>query len=260
MNNKTISYAFIGGMILCALGAIGGMLNGSYIIMFLFAAAAAGLYFVKQNYEAKALQMTAGKVGAGAQQQFVTDPEILAKIKEAPRDPSNMKVNNLTKGSILEYDLKTWKADDMRLFYWTDAPEDTEHQVEKSIDLKSGRDKINMRVRVEKNDDQVPLTKPINVFQVDSRMNDYVKNGKFDPPTVLKVESEDFYREGLKRGFNINPSDNSYTVFESWDYHNRDKSRILRIEYAGEEDFTAQIGQFVNKYQFENLLPAPKDS
>ncbi len=257
MNNKTISYAFIGAAILCGFGAMSGMLNGNYIMMILFAAAAVGLYFAKKNYEAKALKMSAGAVGAGSSQQYVTDPEILAKIKEAPRDPSNMKVNNLTKGSLLEYDLKTWEADDMRLFYWTEAPEDTEHEVEKSIDLKSGNKKMNMRVRVEKNDDQVPLTKPINVFQVDSRMNSYVKNGKFDPPTVLKVEGEEFYREGLKRGFNINPSDNSYTVFESWDYHNSKKSRILRVEYGGENDFTAQIGQFVNKYQFENLLPAP---
>ena len=69
--------------------------------MAIFAAAAAGIYFAKKNYESKALKMNAGAVGAGASKQFVTDPEILAKIKEAPRDPSNMKVNNLTKGSIL---------------------------------------------------------------------------------------------------------------------------------------------------------------
>jgi len=261
MKNTSSPFFLVGVVVLIGLGLM-QMVNGNYIMTLLCGLAAAGLWWYKGRYESESLKMDTGKGVTKQQGQFVTDPAILAKIKEPQRDPSNMKVNNLTEGSLLEYDLQTWKADDMRVLYWTEGMEDGEHKVEKSIDLKSedGSKKMTMRVMRDSDSDKVPITKDINVFQIDSRMNSYVSNGKFEPPTVLTFENEKYFRGGLRRGFNIDPGDNSYAVFESWDFQNQDKTKVLRVEHSGENKFSAQIGEYVNKYQFENLLPAPKSS
>lgn len=259
MNFKGINPLFLVGMGVAILLALSGMVAGSYGMMLVCFLAAGALYFMGMKQREQGNKMSAVMESRNdAQQKFVTDPAILKKLEEPRRDPTNLAVNNLSKGSILDYDLKTWQVQDTDLLFWTDGPEEAEHQVEKSLTMKADNKLVNMRVMRDVPTDAVALTTKINVFEVDEGMNSYMAKGKFTPPTTLQYDDEKYYRGSLKRGFKIDPKDNSYTVLESWEYTNKGKSKVLIIEHEGDDDLAAYSGDYINKYAFENLLPAPK--
>jgi len=167
-------------------------------------------------------------------------------------DPLNIKITDLRKGFMLEYDVKTWQVKDEFEFDWGDnffsyeyhlVAEDGE-ECFLSIDTEDGLELI--------------ISRKVNLHKIGPDLDRIiVENGK--PPAKIVFEGRTYYRESESPGFyrNVNTTSREQSVeCIVWDYYDESEKFVLGIEQWGDEDFDASYGLVAEEFEFSNILPA----
>jgi len=172
------------------------------------------------------------------------------KDKKESYDPTNIRVTDLDKGFVLEYDLKTWVVDAVFEYDWGDNYFSREYK------LDSGDDSLFLHVE---EDDELYLTvtRKIKVTMIEEDLPEYIeKNEK--APKKIHYKNKTFYLDGNENpGYFRDLSDQQKDWVEliSWDYYDEDDKEYINVEQWGEREFEASAGHAIREFEISNILP-----
>lgn len=172
------------------------------------------------------------------------------KKKEKPSyDPTNIKITDLQKGFVVEYDLKTWVVKEAYEYDWGDNYFTREYK------LDSGDDVIYLHVEY---DDELYLsvTKKIKLLSIDEDLPEQIEKNE-RPPKKILYKNKTFYLDEESPGYFKDLSDPAKDWVEliSWDYYDEEDKEIINIEQWGDREFDAAYGQVIKEYEISNILP-----
>ncbi len=169
------------------------------------------------------------------------------KKEENNYDPTNIKVTDLRKGFVFDYDLKTWVVKEEFLYDWGNNFFSREYKIN------SGEEEKFLSVE---DDDGLFLSvlNKVNVRSVQEDLPEYIlKNDR--PPKKIVYKNITFYYDSESVG-SLKESDEDEAKFISWDFYDEDEKHVLNVEQWGEEEFEASFGQVIKEFEISNILPS----
>ncbi|MCR4288737.1 MAG: DUF4178 domain-containing protein [Candidatus Scalindua sp.] len=170
------------------------------------------------------------------------------KKKKEEFDPlQDLVLSKLKVGYFLDYDMKTWEVTEYNTYDWDDG----DHSYE--WELTSG----NEVVYLELEDDDEPewiLAKKISLKSVGRGIRKHIQEND-DPPNMINYEGVEYTIDEGSGGYFRKGGGKERIEFLYWDYYDLSEEKTLTIEQWGEDKFDASVGNYVEEYQFTNILP-----
>ncbi len=176
---------------------------------------------------------------------------IFGKKKEEPSyDPNNVTVHDLDFNFIIEYDLKSWKVEEVFEFDWGS------NNFSKEYKINSGDEIAYLHV----SDDgglQLTLTKEIKIRKLDEDLVDtIVKTEK--ALNKLHWEGEKYFLDSESTGYSkdLSKSTNDWEELISFEYYNDEETKIISITQWDERSFEAYAGIVISEFEISSIIPA----
>lgn len=170
------------------------------------------------------------------------------KKDEEEFDPlTDLVLSKLKVGYLVDYDMITWEVTEYNMYDWDNGLFTYEWE------LKSG----NEVVYLECEDDDEPewiLARKIPFKSLGTGLAEYIKKNE-DPPEELKYDNVTYHLDDSSGGYFCKGGNGQREEFIYWDYVDEADEKALTIEQWGENKFEASLGQYVEEYQFTNILP-----
>ncbi|GAA4822267.1 DUF4178 domain-containing protein [Algivirga pacifica] len=172
------------------------------------------------------------------------------KEEEPHYDPTDIKVMDIRKGFILDYDLKTWEVTEEYEYDWGNDYFTYEFKLTCADDT--------LYLGVEEDDEvECTVTRKLSWGRMDEEVEQaLVQRGK--PPRQIIFDGKVYYRDEESEGYFRNIKDTRFEPFISWDYYDDTERHYLSIEQWGKESFEAAVGVVEPESAFSNILPISK--
>jgi hypothetical protein len=164
-------------------------------------------------------------------------------------DPTSIKVIDIRKGFLFDYDFKTWEVTDEYEYDWGN------NRFSYEFKITSGDE--NLYLRVEEGQKTVCyLTQKLRFSKLGENVENYLKENE-KPPRELIYEGVRYIKERESPGYFRNTEDNPEDSAEmlSWEYIDDSETKVLIIDQWEEEEFEALIGIIVPETAISNILP-----
>ena len=174
----------------------------------------------------------------------------LFKKKQTPEpDPlSDLTLPKLKTGYLVDYDMKTWQVTGYNTYDWGSGDMSYEWQLTASDDV------IYLERQVD-DEDVWSITRKISFRDLGPGIAEHIQVHE-DPPEKITYNGKKYYLDSMAGGtFFKDGTEEGYPLL-SWDYEDDSEDYLLNIEQWGENDFAASVGEYVEEYQFSNILPA----
>jgi hypothetical protein len=175
------------------------------------------------------------------------------KKKEEPKlnyDPLDVKVTDLQKNFVFEYDLKSWVVKEVYDYDWGNNFITREYKVD------SGDETAYLSVD---EDDEIYLylMKKVNIRAIDEDLPEQIVKQEV-PPKKLTYDGKTFFKGNEHPGYFHNTDDttNEWSEFILWDYYDESEKFIISIEQWGEREFEAAYGKVLREHEISNIIPA----
>lgn len=169
--------------------------------------------------------------------------------KEESIDPLNIKLTELKKGYILDYDLSSWEVKEVYNYDWGDEFFTKEYKIF------NGKDSRYLHVE---DDDELELiiAEKIKPTTIDPDLPEHINNhGR--PPKKIHYKGSEYRLESTSPGFfNEEGKKEQWVEHISWTYYDTDEVKTINIEQWGEFEFEASIGKVVEAYEISNIVPS----
>jgi hypothetical protein len=167
--------------------------------------------------------------------------------KWAYYDPSNVQLQDMVKGSFVDYDFKTWEVAAVNEYDWGDDSFTDEFEM-------TTAQGDTLFLNVEEDDGWLySVFKKVNIRALQDGIVDYIKSNEM-PPEKLIYEGVTYYRTEENVGYFRNREQESWREIVSWLYFDEDEDKVLSIDQWGEEDFGAAVGFYAETYSFSNII------
>jgi len=177
---------------------------------------------------------------------------LLGKKKQEPGvkpyfDPTKVKLEDLRPGWLVDFDMKTWEVIARHRYDMGDGFEMIEWE------LRSGNE---IRYLCREEDDGIywTLMKKVPLGAIDPGLKKHILQYE-DPPQRLQYEGmvyemvsyggAKFFKNGMPPA----------VPFLYWEYESSDGTKVVTVEQWGDTEFEASAGEYVEEYQFSNILP-----
>jgi hypothetical protein len=183
---------------------------------------------------------------------------ILKKLfgkKETVSDPdpvSDLTLSNLKPGYYVDFDLKSWQVEARHYYDWGDG--DITHEWQ----LKS-HDETRYLEKDSDDEDTWSWSQRVPIGRIGSAIADHIINHD-DPPEQIEYEGTMYYMDEMSGGQYFQNSQGPGKDMLRWDFIDGSGRKFLSIEQWGEKAFEAAIGEAVEEYQFNNILPGTSSS
>ena len=171
------------------------------------------------------------------------------KEKKEEIDPLNIKLTQLKKGYIIDYDLSSWEVKEVYNYDWGDEFFTREYKIFNGRDTRF--------LHVEEDDElELQLTEKIKPTTLDPDIPDQIsRTGQ--PPKKILFKGTEYRLEGESPGyFNEEGKPDQWAEHISWTYYDEDETQLLNIEQWGEREFEASIGKVIKAFEISNITPA----
>ncbi|HDL90433.1 MAG TPA: DUF4178 domain-containing protein [Thermodesulforhabdus norvegica] len=170
------------------------------------------------------------------------------KEKTLAFDPTNLTLDKLQPGWFVDFDMKTWRVIAKSRYDMGDGFEMLEWELE------SGDER---RFLCREEDDRVYWTwvRKVPVGMIDPGLKDHILKYE-DPPEEIVFDGITFEMESYGGGYFYKNCVGPGIPFLYWDYESENERYVLTIEQWGDTDFEAAAGEYVEEYQFSNILPS----
>ena len=169
-------------------------------------------------------------------------------------DPTNMSVEDLRKGFVIDYDLKSWEVQEEYEYDWGHNNFSYEYKLACADDM--------LFLYVERDDEDelfVAALRKIKFSMLDEEVEDKILD-KGKPPREVEHKGIVYYREEESSGYYKNVTNKGESQpFMSWTYFDEGESKILSIEQWGDEEFAAAAGVVMDAGEITNILPGASD-
>lgn len=169
--------------------------------------------------------------------------------KEPQYNATDIKVTDLSKNFIFDYDLSTWLVTATYEYDWGDNFFTREFKIENESETAF--------LNIEEDDElQISMTKKIKIRHIDEDLPEYITRNEC-PPKKLEYDGKIFFLNGENPGYfnNTEGEKESWIEFISWDYISKDEQYVLNIEQWGENKFEASYGKLIKEYEISNIYP-----
>lgn len=176
--------------------------------------------------------------------------DIFKKKKKEEYDPNNIRITDLKKGFMLDYDMKTWEVKEMYEYDWGDNFFSFEYKLDCGDDV--------VYLSVEQEDDvELSIMRKVKIRAVGEDLPEEIAKNEV-PPKKLNYNGLTFYKDGESPGYfrNMDEKPEESTEFISWDYYDESEKNVITIEQWGEREFEAAVGIVAQEYEFSNILPS----
>jgi Domain of unknown function (DUF4178) len=164
-------------------------------------------------------------------------------------DPTNLTVEDLQAGFLVDYRLKTWEVVNESQYDWYNGESD------RLLVLGADIERVFVYLRRENGLPIVYDMRQINIYALDRNMASEISmRGK--PSNVINFQGYDFYRETEREGlcFFISEGGANKKV-RLWEYVDLTRTKLLRVEQFDKADFRAYTGSIVSPLEFSEILP-----
>jgi hypothetical protein len=171
------------------------------------------------------------------------------KKDKSDYDVTNMKVTDLDKGFIFEYDLKTWIVEEVYKYDWGDEFFSFEYKVSCENDTKF--------LSVEEDDElELIMSEKVTIRKIHEDLPELL--AAENPPKKLTFEGKEFYLEEESPGYFSNQTKDKKTWVEfiCWDYLDEKEKEVISVEQWGENEFEASKGLIIKPIDISNIIPA----
>jgi hypothetical protein len=162
-------------------------------------------------------------------------------------DPTNIKIIDIRKGWLFDYEGKTWEVVEEFEYDWGDNIFTYEYKIQ------SGADTAYMFIE-ESEKVYCTFTNKIKFAklgeEVEQHLLDYQK-----PPSQITYEGITFYRERESPGYFRSLEDEDSIEVILWEYFDDSETKILLIHQWDEGDFEASVGIVEEENVISNILP-----
>lgn len=175
---------------------------------------------------------------------------LLNKItgKQSSIDVTNLSLRDLKKGYIIDYFMESWVVKEVYEYDWGN------NFFSKEYKISSGKADKYLHVEDE-GTLKISISEEINPSEFDKNLKqDIVNNDK--PSNKLIYKGKEFNIENENMGYYRNFDEDYKSEFVSWEYVDNEQKEFISVMRWGETDITASFGQFLEEYEFSNIIPA----
>lgn len=170
------------------------------------------------------------------------------KKKEEPTyDPTNIKVTDIRKGFIFDYNGKSWEVEEEYEYDWGNNDFTYEFKI-------VATDETSFLYIEEDDVLECIISKKISFGRLGEKVEAKIKK-KGKPPKEIEYEGTTFYRDEESKGYYRNLMNTEWSELISWTYYDDSDRLVLTIEQWGDNKFDAAVGIVVDEYAFTNILP-----
>ncbi|TPN89215.1 DUF4178 domain-containing protein [Aquimarina algicola] len=168
--------------------------------------------------------------------------------KDKKESKIDFTVNELKKGYILDYFMKTWEVKSVYLYDWGN------NSFAREYFLDAGNEKLYLYV--EEDDELIcSVWKKIDIIDIDPNIID-ITIANDDAPNTITYKNSTFTKISSSLGNCAEEgNEDEYDELISWTYQNKDNKELISVNRVGEEEFEATHGNYVKEYEFSNILP-----
>ena len=183
---------------------------------------------------------------------MVSFKKLLRREKEPEVDPLvDYTLDKMMTGFFVDYDLRTWEVTAITAYNY-DGQETEEWQ------LSSGDQVRFLERAAEDGKVEWTLTRRISLRAVDGDVAGTVLD-EGEPPEQVWFEEAEYSAVESGSGTMVETMGGQGATesreFVSWSYES-EGGRVLHVVQSGDRDFSAYEGEYVEEYQFTNILPA----
>jgi hypothetical protein len=173
------------------------------------------------------------------------------KSNEKNKDLSNLKVTDLKKGFMFDFDMSTWTVEDEYLYDWGNEYFTSEYKVS------NGQESFFMTVE-EDDEIEIAIMKKIKIRSIDEDLPEYIRKNE-QPPKKLEYMATSLLLDEERPGYfkAVDDDDEAWEEFIAWDYYDTKEDYVLTIERWDENSFEAAFGKTISEYDITNILPNP---
>ncbi|CAL2075645.1 conserved protein of unknown function [Tenacibaculum sp. 190524A02b] len=168
--------------------------------------------------------------------------------EEKHYDPTNIKVTDLEKGYLLDYDLETWTVKKMSEYDWGNNFFTREFTIE-------SKGKIRFLHIEDDNELIITLSEELKYRKLNPTVIEYIEhNGK--PPKQITHQNITYYLDEESPGYYRNVENENWEELISFDYLDDNEEKCLTIEQWGDNDFEVTFGNIIKPFEISNILPS----
>ncbi len=174
-------------------------------------------------------------------------------LNEVPRkkkigyNPTDLTLQNLLKGYVLNYDLKSWEVIYEGQYDWNSGESDKIYRL-------SSEDNDSLLLYVDK---EMGLVTPYIEEKLQS--NDVQAFAMLKPesaPAELKFSDKIYRKRDYSRGKFFTSDSDNFAELGQWFYVSSDSQSSLRIVQFSEGEVSVYTGKLAQAYEFTNILPS----
>ncbi|MFA0963270.1 DUF4178 domain-containing protein [Roseivirga sp. BDSF3-8] len=169
------------------------------------------------------------------------------KKQEPEYDPSDLRITDLKKGFVVDYDLKTWQVTAEYEYDWGGGFFTKEYK------LDSGTESLYLHIE---DDDELELSlsRKVGIRRFEEDIRAHFADDDL-PPESVTLEGKTYHRIEESLGYFRDVSREGWSELASYTYEDDDEETFVNIERWGEEEFEASYGTYADEYEFSNILP-----
>ena len=153
-------------------------------------------------------------------------------------------------GYMVDYDLKTWEVIGCNTYDYDGFPT-------REWELRSGDEVCFLERGVEDGKVELTLTRRIQVNQIEEPVADTII-AEEDPPQEVHFDGRLYAAVESSAGLFREGGTGEEREFVNWSYE-EGEDRVLFISQWGEREFAAYEGEYVEEYQFTDILPGAEE-
>jgi len=171
------------------------------------------------------------------------------KKKKPEYDATNIRVTDLNKNFLFDYDLSTWIVKSVYEYDWGDNCFTKEFKIENENETSF--------LHIEEDDELIiTISKKVRLTTIGEDLPNYIVD-KNTPPSNISFNGINYILEEECPGY-FNDQDHpkeQWTELISWDYIDKSGKNVLNIEQWGEKEFDASHGQIIEEFEISNIYP-----
>ena len=176
--------------------------------------------------------------------------DFFKKKEEAPKyDVTNLQLKDLDEGFIFDYDMKSWQVKEVYQYDWGKNNYSYEYKIDSGDDVKY--------LSIEDQGDLIiSLVKSIKIRVLGEGITEeIIRNQK--PPDRLVYENETYYLDSDSAGYfnDMTKGTNDWEELISWEYFNKEESKVISIVQWDERNFDASAGIMIKEFEISNIIP-----
>lgn len=156
------------------------------------------------------------------------------------------RILNMDKGSVFDYDLKSWVVLHVYEYQWQNGGGSVEYLVD------CGTEQWFLCIDNDA-DLTISLTQRVKVRVIAPNLPDLIIANE-QPPATIHFKDVEYLRDSESVGV-FREENGEWADLISWDYSDAQGGKLLCVEQWGERDFDAACGIAVKDFQISNILP-----